>query len=80
MRRLMQGLLLAVLSSIAGCGFLDDNAKPIYGKDSGLPVNCRAYVQFAVESYRAKKYTADETMSGLERNCGSNGISWKDNR
>lgn len=63
---------------LAGCGE-DDNARPEYGK-TGLPVNCRAYVQVAVNAYRAQQYTAEETMAGLERNCGAYGSSWKDQR
>ena len=71
------GALLGLIL-LAGCA-QDDNAVPVYGK-TGLPVNCRAYVQVAVNSYRAKQYTADEIMDGLERNCGTNGYSWKDQR
>ena len=70
---------LLVSTALTGCG-ADDNAKPLYGQGSGLPVNCRAYVQVAVDEYRAKTYTAEETISALERNCGINGISWKDGR
>lgn len=71
----------ALLASalLLGCG-TDDNAAPIYGKDSGLPVNCRAYVQVAVDAYRTKQYTAEETMNALERNCGKSGWAWKENR
>jgi hypothetical protein len=57
---------------LAAC---DPNAKPEYG-DSGLPRNCRAYVQTAIDGYRAKRYMADEAMAGLERNCGEHGSSW----
>lgn len=57
---------------LAGC---DPNAKPEYG-ETGLPKNCRAYVQSAINDYKAKRYSADEVMAGLERNCGEHGISW----
>lgn len=67
---------LAVL--LAGCS--SDNDKPVYGEATGLPVNCRAYVQVAVDGYRAKRYTAEETMAGLERNCGANGGIWRSSR
>lgn len=42
------GLALVVL--LAGCGS-DDNDKAMYGESTGLPVNCRAYVQVAVDAY-----------------------------
>lgn len=73
-------LAIAALTMLSGCERLDDNAKPIYGKDTGLPVNCRAYVQEVVDSYRAKRYSAEDSMAGLERNCGMHGSAWKDNR
>lgn len=71
-------LLASVTVLLSACS--DDNATPVYGKDSGLPVNCRAFVQFAINEYRAGKYTADDTFSALERNCGVNGHSWKSNK
>lgn len=75
-------LLLAAATAVmlAGCNQFDDNAKAAYGKESGLPINCRAYVQAVIDSYRAKQYSADDSMAGLERNCGINGHAWKDNR
>lgn len=66
-------------ATLLGCGKADDNAKPEYGA-SGLPINCRAYVQEAVNGYRSKRYTADEAMNGLERNCGVAGHAWKNMR
>lgn len=66
-------LLICAPCVLAGC---DPNSKPEYGSDTGLPKNCRAYVQVAVNDYKAKRYTADEVMEGLERNCGEHGITW----
>ena len=71
MKRLALAMSAALLS---GC-LTDPNAKPIYG-DTGLPKNCRAYVQTAIDGYRSKAYTADQAMAGLERNCGLNGHAW----
>jgi len=65
---------------LVSCGLSDDNNAPVYGKDSGLPLNCRAFVQFAIDEYRAGKSSANDTMSALERNCGANGWSWKNKR
>lgn len=62
-----------LLLGISGC---DSNEKATYGSQTGLPSNCRAYVQFAIDSYRSKQYTADETFAGLERNCGQQGHLW----
>ncbi|WP_294768592.1 hypothetical protein [uncultured Rhodoferax sp.] len=75
----MRIALVAVLAVLlTGC-LPDDNDKPKFG-DSGLPVNCRAYVQVSVDGYRNKTYSADEVMNGLERNCGTYGHAWKNNR
>lgn len=65
-----------VLTAVFFLSACDPNSKPTYGESSGLPSNCRAYVQVAVDAYRNKEYTADETMAGLERNCGVNGHLW----
>jgi hypothetical protein len=70
---------LTAVVLLAGCGRQDDNAKPVYA-DSGLPLNCRAYIQTAINGYRSKQYTADETINGIERNCGVGGYSWKNMR
>lgn len=72
----MRMLVLLAISLVAGCAQLDPNAKPTYGKESGLPANCRAFVQYAIDEYRLGKYTAEETMGALERNCGENGRAW----
>lgn len=62
-----------MLLALVAC---DPNAKAIYGEETGLPKNCRAYVQASVDGYKEKKYTADEVMAGLERNCGAHGHLW----
>jgi hypothetical protein len=79
MKLIKFGFLTALILSLSGC-FADDNDTPKYGKDSNLPFNCRAYIQFAINEYRAGKYTADSTMAAIERNCGANGHSWKNVR
>lgn len=68
--------VIAFASALGGCELGDPNAKPIYGKETGLPVNCRAYVQVVIDGYRSKQYTADESFAGLQRNCGINGHLW----
>ncbi|TXH46590.1 MAG: kynureninase [Desulfurellales bacterium] len=60
---------------LSGCSPTDENAKPVFGS-SGLPANCRAYVQIAIDSFKAHEYTAEQSMEGLERNCGANGQLW----
>ena len=76
----MKYLLLAFALLLSGCLLDDYNSKPVYGKESGLPVNCRAYVQVVINGYKSKQYSADDSFAGLERNCGINGNAWKDNR
>lgn len=68
----------ALALALAGCDQLDPNAKPKYG-DTGLPVNCRAYVQAVVDGFRSRQYNAEQSMAGLERNCGLNGSAWGKN-
>jgi hypothetical protein len=75
MRKALLVSVAIVIIAVAGCGSKDPNAKPEFG-DTGLPKNCRVYVQSAINDYHAKRYSADEVMTGLERNCGEHGISW----
>ena len=76
----MKYLLMAFAPLLSGCILGDDNSKPIYGKETGMPVNCRAYVQVVIDGYKSKQYSADASFAGLERNCGINGTAWKENR
>jgi phosphatidylserine synthase len=76
----LMAIMVCPVLFLASCNISDDNDAPVYGKENGLPVNCRAFVQFAINEYRAGKYSANDTMSALERNCGSNGWSWKNIR
>ncbi|MGJ7500100.1 hypothetical protein ACSFBF_07045 [Variovorax sp. ZT5P49] len=73
--RVTSVVLLAALA-LSGCDRFDPNARPQYG-ETGLPKNCRAYVQTVIDGYRSRQYTADESFAGLERNCGINGHAWK---
>lgn len=75
----LSGVVVAVVVA-SYTSYFDDNKEARYGKSYGLPENCRAYVQAAVDGYRNKTYTADEAMTGLERNCGAYGHTWKSNR
>lgn len=77
----MKIILFSMLAlALSGCVLDDDNARSVYGKESGLAVNCRAYVQVVIDGYRTRKYSAEDSFTGLERNCGTNGNAWKDNR
>ena len=67
----MRKIVILLVVLIVGCS-QDSNKTAIYG-DSGLAVNCRAYVQISVDSWRNKEYPTQEVMNALERNCGENG-------
>lgn len=66
-------IVIAVLPILA-CSS-DPNNEPKYG-ESGLPSNCRSYVQVSVDAWRAGEYETEETMNALERNCGVYGQLW----
>lgn len=70
----MKKLMLLFIVLIAGCS-QDPNKTAIYG-DSGLAVNCRAYVQVSIDSWKNDEYPTEEIMNALERNCGENGWLW----
>ncbi|WP_151738252.1 kynureninase [Acinetobacter junii] len=67
-------LMIVCTLFLIGCS--EPNSKPTYG-ETGLPKNCRAIVQNAIDEWRAGRYSTEDTMASLERNCGANGISWE---
>ena len=73
-------VVAATIFTMALTGFFDENKKPVFGSTTGQPVNCRAYVQVSIDRYRDKTFSAEETMNGLQRNCGYDGHAWIDKR
>lgn len=63
--------------TLAGCSG-DPNSRPEYGGESGLPSNCRAYIQESVDAGRNGSHSTEETMDAIERNCGVYGDFWGD--
>jgi len=72
----MRMLSLIPILFLTACTNSDPNSKPVYGKEYGLPANCRAYVQVAINDWRNGKYDTNTTMNAIERNCGENGSLW----
>ena len=72
----MKLLSLILLPILSACSTDNPNSKPIYGEESGLPANCRAYIQVAVNEWRRGTYDTETTMNAMERNCGENGELW----
>ena len=76
----MKKLFWVLLISISACSSADDNDTAKFNPKSGNAINCRAFVQYAIDEYRKGAFSADDTFSSLERNCGANGHSWKNLR
>lgn len=76
----MKKLFLFLIVTISACSPTDDNDSAKFNPQTGNAINCRAFIQLAIDEYRKGTYTADDTFSSLERNCGSNGYSWKNLR
>ena len=55
-----------------------DNSKLIYNPENGLPVNCRAIIKENIDGYNLGKFSAEDALSSINRNCGEFGYSWKD--
>lgn len=75
----MKVIAIAVVAlALAGCN--NDAAKndePRYGKESGLPTNCRALIQANINGFRSGTYTPQEAFASIERNCGAYGALWE---
>lgn len=67
------------ISSILVCLFIvgcDNNSSLKYGEETGAPKNCRAIIKENVDSWRNHKYSAEDVIESIDRNCGEFGISW----
>ena len=42
-----------------------------------LESNIQNKIQNAINEWRKGKYSTEDTMDSLERNCGENGYSWE---
>lgn len=80
----MKKILPIVVAGLVGVfiGYLafytnDPNAKLEYG-DTGAPKNCRAIIKENVDSYKLGKYSAEDVLSSIDRNCGEFGYSWEE--
>lgn len=62
-------LLLVVVSC-------DNNSSLKYGSETGAPKNCRAIIKENVDAWRGHKYSIEDIMESIDRNCGEFGISW----
>ena len=71
-------ILAFAASAISGCKLGNPNDKPVYAPGSGLPVNCRALITEAVNGWRSGRYTAQDSLESIDRNCGANGYSWNE--
>jgi len=76
----MKKIIFLMFPVIFGCSNSDDNDLQKFNPTTGNPINCRAFVQFAINEYRKGTYSADDTFESMERNCGANGYSWKNLR
>lgn len=54
----------------------DPNARLAYGSKTGLPSNCRALIAAAISGYLNKQYSAEESLTSINRNCGEFGSLW----
>ncbi len=65
-----------ILLAAVGLSACDANSTLAYG-DSGLPKNCRAIIKGNIDGWRSKKFTAEQALSSIDRNCGEYGHSWR---
>lgn len=68
-------ILVVTISSYVGYVYGQGNQVARYAQ-SGYPANCRALIQDNISGVAVKKYTSEEALYSIERNCGSNGLIW----
>jgi len=73
------GLLLvgAIVGYMLGYHFGIGNQSLKYG-DTGFPKNCRALISDNLSGFALGKYTAEEALYSIDRNCGPGGYIWNE--
>lgn len=69
-------IIIVIIIYLIGYNLGRGNQKPRYGKESGLPVNCRALIQDNLSGFSQGRYSAEEALFSIDRNCGPNGLIW----
>jgi hypothetical protein len=72
------GFAVAVLAYQVGHTQGKGNRAPRYGDGSGLPANCRALIQANIDGARAGRFSHEEALRSIERNCGVAGSLWSE--
>lgn len=67
--------MVTVLLGLSACRPDSNRDGPTFG-NSGLPKNCRAIITANIEGWRERRFTAEEALGSIDRNCGRNGYSW----
>jgi hypothetical protein len=70
-------MIIALMAYFLGYHLGIGNQVPKYG-DSGLPKNCRALIADNSKGFEYRSYTAEEALYSIDRNCGPNGLIWKE--
>jgi len=60
---------------LLGYHFGIGNQTPKYGK-TGLPKNCKALIMDNLTGVALQKYTPEDALDSINRNCGANGLIW----
>ena len=70
--------IIIIIIFLVGYNLGKGNQAPRYGKESGLPVNCRALIQDNLSGFSQGRYSAEEALFSIDRNCGPNGLIWRE--
>ena len=77
MKYLLGLILVATLSFFLGYHLGIGNQSLKYGK-TGLPKNCRALITENLTGIANKKYSTEDALDSISRNCGPNGFIWNE--
>ena len=69
--------MIIVISFFLGYHLGIGNQSSKYGT-TGLPQNCRALITDNLTGIANKKYTIEEALDSISRNCGPNGYIWNE--
>jgi len=71
-------LIVAIICFGVGWYANQDTNQSSEYSNRGAPTNCRALIAENISGWNIDKYTAQDALDSIERNCGRNGYLWGD--
>lgn len=69
-------IISCFVSFLIGDYSSSENSYPLYSKETGDPINCRALIESNISGVQEGHFSCEDAMHSINRNCGGDGYSW----